>query len=396
MAQSQLFSPDALGRRTPSSDRLQVCVSENEQISDDAESDYEQTPIQGNKHKNTPIRGTRDTPIRGTRNTPIRGTNNAGTPIQGTNEEPRSDEGSGREWRNERVNASKSESRKRKREKESGSESEESSSDDTSSSNDSESDSDSDIFNPSHVLKMKGGEKLPKKITKYIEKYANNGITKATRQEITKNCKTPNTKRLKSKETDRFIKKLSRKRFNQAMSNKKEKIIINTQNRILDATGPLAILWHEAEKRALVLIGNAHYVYLTDRRKTLLSKLVPECVDLIEDSSGRKALRNSKDKLFGNTFRKLLAKDSKDNREISDLLPQRKRFKSDNKNSYFYDNNNERRNSFRNGAGRPQQFFRTGPSNNRYQFGGHNYRGQQSQRGRGSAKFPLSRKTENQ
>ncbi|XP_062604687.1 uncharacterized protein LOC134266473 [Saccostrea cucullata] len=156
MAQSQLFSPDALGRRTPSSDRLQVCVSENEQISDDAESDYEQTPIQGNKHKNTPIRGTRDTPIQGTRNTPIRGTNNAGTPIQGTNEEPHSDEGSGREWRNERVNASKSESRKRKREKESDSDSEESSSDDSSSSNDSESESDSDIFNPSQVLKMKG------------------------------------------------------------------------------------------------------------------------------------------------------------------------------------------------------------------------------------------------
>ena len=122
------------------------------------------------------------------------------------------------------------------------------------------------------------------------------------------------------------------------MSNKKEKIIINTQNRILDATDPLVTLWQEAEKvkkankgidsndvigiveRALVLIGNAHYVYMTDWRETLLSKLVPKCVDLIEDSSGKRALKKSNDKLFGNKFRKLLAKDSKDNREFSDLL----------------------------------------------------------------------------
>ena len=135
---------------------------------------------------------------------------------------------------------------------------------------------------------------------------------KIQKQEITKNCKTPNTKLFKSKEIDRFVKKLFRKKFNQPMSNKKEKIIINTQNRILDATGPLAILWQEAEKvkiankgidlndvidivqRALVLIGNAHYVYMTDRRKTLLSKLVSECVDLIEDSFGKRALRKQK------------------------------------------------------------------------------------------------------
>ena len=93
------------------------------------------------------------------------------------------------------------------------------------------------------------------------------------------------------------------------MSNRKEKIIINTQNRIFDATGPLAIFWQKAEKvkkankgidpndfigkvqRDLVLVGNAYYVYMTDRRKTLLSKLVPEYADLIEDSSGKRALR---------------------------------------------------------------------------------------------------------
>lgn len=39
-----------------------------------------------------------------------------------------------------------------------------------------------------------------------------------------------------------------RKKFNQPLSDKKERTIINTQSRILDATGPLAILWNEAEK----------------------------------------------------------------------------------------------------------------------------------------------------
>ena len=57
----------------------------------------------------------------------------------------------------------------------------------------------------------------------------------------------PQTRNCSSqKKTDRFVKKLFRKKFNQPMSNKIEKIIINTQNRILDATGPFAILRQEA------------------------------------------------------------------------------------------------------------------------------------------------------
>lgn len=116
---------------------------------------------------------------------------------------------------------------------------------------------------------------------------------------------------MKSKETDRFITKLFRKKLNTQMSNKKEKVI-NTQNRILNATGPLDILWQEPEKlksadkgidpndvinivqRASVLIGNVHYIYMTDRRKTLLRKLLPESVDLIYDSSGKKPYVNQR------------------------------------------------------------------------------------------------------
>lgn len=396
MAQSQLFTPDAAGKRTPTTDRLQVQLSENERISASSDEDMSEypSPIRGNKENHTPFRGNKNTPNQG----------NELRPQEGQYESH-----SDREWRNERVkeriNNYRNESRKRKHET-----SDSESSSDSSNETETESEqscTDSDMFNPSEVLKNKGGERIPKKISKYIEKYANSGISKNTRQEITKNCKTPNTKLLKSKETDRFVKKLFRKKFNQPMSNKKEKIIINTQNRILDATGPLAILWQEAEKvkkankgidpndvigivqRALVLIGNAHYVYMTDRRKTLLSKLVPECVDLIEDSSGKRALKKSKDKLFGNKFRKLLAKDSKDNRELSDLLPS-------NRKGYKMGKFGDKKDSFRNGGNRPQQFFRQGPSNNRYQFGGQNYRGQLSQRGRGMSKTPFQRKTENQ
>lgn len=81
----------------------------------------------------------------------------------------------------------------------------------------------------------------------------------------------------------------------------------------------------------------------------IAARLLPESVDLIDDSSGKKALRKSKDKLFGNKFRKLLAKDSKDNRELSELLPTRKRFKSD---KYASD----KKDFFRTGD-RSQQFF---------------------------------------
>lgn len=138
---------------------------------------------------------------------------------------------------------------------------------------------------------------------------------KKIRQEVTKNCGIPNSKQLQPKQTDRFVKKIFRKKFNQPLSDKKERTIINTQSRILDATCPLAILWNEAEKLkkrdkgvdpvdvinivqcALVLIGNAHFVFMTDRRKGLLSRILPDCVqnvDLVDDSMAKKALLKSK------------------------------------------------------------------------------------------------------
>lgn len=76
----------------------------------------------------------------------------------------------------------------------------------------------------------------------------------------------------------------------------------------MDATGPLAFLWVVEEKArkckqdlnpddiidiaklALVLLVNAHEVYMTDRCKALLGRLLPECLDLLDDRDGKKAL----------------------------------------------------------------------------------------------------------
>lgn len=98
-------------------------------------------------------------------------------------------------------------------------------------------DSDNDArFEPSSKT-----TKIPSKITKYVKKFATQGISKKCRLEVTENCAIPASKKLSPKSTYRFIKKLCRRKFGQPLSVKKEMAIVNTQNRILDAAGPLAI-----------------------------------------------------------------------------------------------------------------------------------------------------------
>ncbi|CAC5393959.1 unnamed protein product [Mytilus coruscus] len=236
-----------------------------------------------------------------------------------------------------------------------------------------ESSDDDKPFDPSDILKK--GIKVPAKITKYIEKYANQGITKNVRLEVTKNCNIPTSKSLAAKETDRYMKKLFRKKFNQPLNAKKERSIINSENRILDATGPLATLWTEAEKakrrdhglnevdvidivqRALGLIGNAHYVY----------RVLPECLDLLADKDGKKALLKSSHELFGRKFRKLLTEESKDNRELFSLLPTVRR----SKNKSRFGNGNLNGGGHGNGGrGNNQYFWLEPPNNQNQQFGG--------------------------
>nr|XP_022341246.1 uncharacterized protein LOC111135450 [Crassostrea virginica] len=146
MAQSQLFTPDAAGKRTPTTDRLQVQISENERISASSDEDMSEypSPIRGNKENHTPFRGNINTPNQG----------NELRPQEGQYESH-----SDREWRNERVkeriNNYRNESRKRKHET-----SDSESSSDSSNETETESEqscTDSDMFNPSEVLKNKGG-----------------------------------------------------------------------------------------------------------------------------------------------------------------------------------------------------------------------------------------------
>lgn len=110
---------------------------------------------------------------------------------------------------------------------------------------------------------------------------------------------------------------------------KLEKNKINTQMRILDALGPLSVLWGEAEQisktgkgmdpsdviqfvqRAIMFVGNAHFLYNTD---------MPESVDVLSEKRYKKSLGKCKSDLFGKHFLKQLAKDNKDNRELKQLL----------------------------------------------------------------------------
>lgn len=43
-------------------------------------------------------------------------------------------------------------------------------------------------------------------------------------------------------------------------------------------------------QRAQVWIGNTYFVFKTDRRKGLLSRILPDCLDLVDDSMAKKAL----------------------------------------------------------------------------------------------------------
>lgn len=108
--------------------------------------------------------------------------------------------------------------------------------------------------------------------------------------------------------------------------------------RILDALGPLSVLWGKAERisktgkgmdpsdviqfvqRAIMFVGNAHFLYNTDRCKAVLAKTMPESVDVLSEKRYKKSLGKCKSDLFGKHFLKQLAKDNKDNRELKQLL----------------------------------------------------------------------------
>ena len=73
-------------------------------------------------------------------------------------------------------------------------------------------------------------------------------------------------------------------------------------------------------QRAIVLIGNAHFIFINDHRKAIMATSMPENMDMLSEKEGLKVLSKSKEDLFGKTILKLLAKTSKTNKELQDLL----------------------------------------------------------------------------
>uniref|UniRef100_K1R3U0 Uncharacterized protein n=1 Tax=Magallana gigas TaxID=29159 RepID=K1R3U0_MAGGI len=137
----------------------------------------------GNESTNTPRKGTRTrSPVMGTiKNTPFRGTRKS--PVQGT----RNNTDIGVRSSSESPERERLRTKCKRKYKESSDESSDNlSSSESNNSSDSNSGLDSDTnFDPSSIIEK--GSKVPKKITKYIAKYANQGISKKIRQEVTKN-----------------------------------------------------------------------------------------------------------------------------------------------------------------------------------------------------------------
>ena len=73
-------------------------------------------------------------------------------------------------------------------------------------------------------------------------------------------------------------------------------------------------------QRAVVLTGNAHYIYNSERRRAIMARTIPDNTDLLNERKGKKALAKSNKDLFGRKFLKFLAKESKDNKLLRDLL----------------------------------------------------------------------------
>ena len=260
-----------------------------------------------------------------------------------------SEESTLRRWSSEQGNVDKddaSNSRKRrrnvpvdspkvKRSKKSVSSRSESESSDSSSTSKSDQDSSDNLsdtetsrpFKPKLKNKKVVSTKVPKHVKKYIERYAIKGLKTQVRQGVTNNWPIHESKRLRPLSVDIFFRKhfFKGSKWNQKL----EKAKINAQ---------LSVLWTEAEhirdngqgmdpadviqlvQRAIVLIGNAHFIFINERRKAIMATSMPENMDMLSEKEGLRALSESKRDLFGKSFLKLLAKDSKDNKELKDLL----------------------------------------------------------------------------
>ena len=143
------------------------------------------------------------------------------------------------------------------------------------------------------------------------------GLSKSERKNLAKEAPVPHHADLRP----RFIKEYFKRKgisFNPSMDRRQ----LNLAARILDPIGPLTQLWEAAlaanehqtgldpsivvEFVRQALVGNASFCGLSDRRESLLAKVSPECLDLLDETNLFE--KNSAD-LFGKKFKKAMLKE---------------------------------------------------------------------------------------
>ena len=175
---------------------------------------------------------------------------------------------------------------------------------------------------------------ISKPIVDFAAEAAFQGLSKSVRKNMLKDSPVPFHNDLRPKKVDSFVKKYLKRKginFNPAMDRRQ----LNLAGRMLDSIGPLSQLWEtartaEAEgtgldpalvvefvRRAMSLIGNASYCALVDRRKGLLAKVSPDCLDLIEDPE---LFTPGSSDLFGKKFKKAVLKELKLAKEMDSLV----------------------------------------------------------------------------
>ena len=160
------------------------------------------------------------------------------------------------------------------------------------------------------------------------------GLSKSERKNLAKEAPVPQHADLWPKRVDRFMKKYFKRKgisFNPSMDRRQ----LNLAARILDPIGPLTQLWeaalaaseHQTDldpalvvksvHHVISLVGNASFCGVSDRRKSLLAKVFPETLDLLDERNLFK--KNSAD-LFSKNFKKAMLKEFKHDKIMDNLF----------------------------------------------------------------------------
>ena len=181
-------------------------------------------------------------------------------------------------------------------------------------------------------------DSFPAEILDFASEAVFSGLSKSARKNLLKETPVLILPELQPNKVDAFIKKYLRRKgtnFNRIMDRRQ----LNLPGRIVDPVGPLCHLWTlalqanengcklppsvvmDTLKRAVALIGNASFCAMNDRRKGLLAKIAPDCLDLLDDTT--LFTKNCLD-LFGKKLKKHPLKNLKLSKEIDNLMPQKR------------------------------------------------------------------------